>query len=100
MLNNQTAVSLFSKTPTYVIDGSMQYGLLVQQVFPSYDDTFISVSQRYVNRWDMLAYDYYGDARLWWVIPQVSAVANPCYGPALGQILRVPSKTRLMKEIQ
>ena len=41
------------------------------EVPPTADDTYIITS--YEDRLDLLAYDYYGDERLWWVISS----ANP-----------------------
>lgn len=91
---------MFGNTEIYTVDGVKQYGLMAPIVLPDASDVFVTVIQRYVNRWDLMAYDYYGDARLWWVIPQASMVVDVCSGPALGQILRVPNKSRVTGLVQ
>ena len=66
-------------------------------IFPS-EYTTITVSGIYNNRMDILANEYYGDSRLWWVI----AEANPnfTYNPLdlpEGSTIKIPSITELYK---
>ena len=91
---------MFAATPVYDVDGVAAYGLRQPRVLPDDTDTFTALSQRYVNRWDLLAYDLYGDARLWWVIPEVNAIIYTSTGPTLGQTVRIPSRTRVLGTVK
>lgn len=98
--NQSTSLSAFADTTVYNIDGLAMYGLRQQRIIADSTDTFTALSQRYVDRWDLLAYDLYGDARLWWVIPEVNAVIDPSLGPSLGQTVRIPTRTRVLGTVK
>ena len=53
------------------------------------NDIFLEVDSNYENRLDKVAYDYYNNVNLWWVIAQASDIKNPLYVP-IGTILRIP----------
>lgn len=53
------------------------------------NDIFLEVDSNYENRLDKVAYDYYNNVNLWWVIVQASDIKNPLYVP-IGTILRIP----------
>ena len=57
-------------------------------------DIYLTVDQNYENRLDKVAYAYYNNVKLWWVIAQASDIKNPLYVP-VGTILRIPPFTTL-----
>ena len=65
---------------------------LYPEVEPLVDDTYIITTSN--DRLDLLAYDFYGDPKLWWVI----ATANNLSGNSMyvqnGVQLRIPSNVQ------
>lgn len=60
----------------------------------SKNDDYVQITLTEKDRLDLLAYKYYGNALLWWVI----ALANDIYDPfdvPVGSILRIPDKSSL-----
>ena len=55
------------------------------------DDFYHQITAGEVGRLDYLAYFYYGDPKLWWVLAQANNVKDPLFGPNAGQIIRIPS---------
>ena len=65
---------------------------------PANDDQFYTVQEGENNRIDLVAWRYYNNVRLWWVI----ALANNLYCPLFirsGTVLRVPSLSRVYTSI-
>ena len=63
-------------------------------VRPQPDDRlFIVTDQRYVNRPDLLATDFYGDPDLWWVIPVRNGLQDPVFDIRLNSTLAIPSES-------
>ena len=60
------------------------------------NDIYVRVTDDYVNRLDKVAFDYYSNVSLWWVIAQASNIRNPFDIP-LGTILRIPPMSTLFK---
>ena len=56
--------TILNKQPHYV-------NVVYPEIPPTSEDTYIITS--YEDRLDLLAFDYYGDERLWWIISR----ANP-----------------------
>jgi hypothetical protein len=56
------------------------------------DDFLFEVTQQYTHRPDLLAYDLYGDANLWWVfsIRNKSVLKDPIYDMLAGQKIYLP----------
>jgi hypothetical protein len=44
----------------------------------------------YADRLDVIAYDFYGDATLWWVIAMVNNLEGDSMFPPQGMYLRIP----------
>lgn len=59
---------------------------------PQDNDTFVDVDEQYVGRLDLVAYDSYGDADLWWVIALANNLDKLPVDVRLGMKLRVPNK--------
>lgn len=41
------------------------------------------------DRWDLLAYNFYGDSNLWWVIAIFNEIVDPFYHLQSGNILKI-----------
>ena len=59
---------------------------------PKADDILYVVSQQYTHRPDLLAYDLYGDVRLWWVfaVRNKSVIKDPVFDMVAGQKIYLP----------
>ena len=53
-------------------------------------DIFHKVSIHEVGRLDLIAYKYYKNPLLWWVVAQANDIYDPIEGVPAGTILRVP----------
>lgn len=63
------------------------------------DDYYYVIENQYRYRPDLLAYDLYGDARLWWVFVQrnMSKIKDPIYDFEAGTAIYCPKKSNLQK---
>ena len=59
-------------------------------------DIYLEVDGNFVNRLDKVAFHYYNNVQLWWVIAQASGIRNPFNVP-VGTILRIPPYETLFK---
>jgi len=53
-------------------------------------DEFHMVTENERNRIDLIAFHYYGDCALWWVIAEANGVLNPLE-LEVGRVLRIPA---------
>lgn len=62
------------------------------------DYTYI-IETRYKHRPDLLAYDFYGTPKLWWVFAQrnMTILKDPIYDFEPGVAITVPDKNNLMR---
>lgn len=58
-------------------------------------DKYIYITES--MRLDQLAYKYYNDPKLWWVIAQVNDIKNPFTDFVLNKLIRIPSLSRLIQ---
>lgn len=66
-----------------------------QREIPETDeDIYYIVPQSDENRLDLVAYRYYNDASLWWVIAIANKIIDP-FVVSVGQVLRIPSVTSI-----
>lgn len=63
------------------------------------DDYRYVIENQYRHRPDLLAYDVYGNAKLWWVFVQrnMSVIKDPIYDFEPGTVIYLPKKTNLAK---
>jgi hypothetical protein len=63
------------------------------------DDYRYTIENQYRHRPDLLAYDLYGTAKLWWVFVQrnLSVIKDPIYDFVPGVTIYIPKKTNLNK---
>jgi hypothetical protein len=74
--------------------------LLEIRPVPSEPDDFrYVIENQYRHRPDLLAYDVYGNAKLWWVFVQrnMSVIKDPIYDFEPGTVIYLPKKTNLSK---
>lgn len=65
------------------------------------DDYQYEIQPQYNYRPDLLAFDLYGNPRLWWVFTQrnVDILFDPIYDFRAGTIIKLPKKTPLLKAL-
>lgn len=63
------------------------------------DDLIYTIENQYRHRPDLLAYDLYGNAKLWWVFVQrnMSVIKDPIYDFEPGIVIYIPKKSNLTK---
>ena len=66
---------------------------------PQDKDVFVDVTDLYVGRLDLLAFDQYGDVNLWWAIALANKIDLIPSGVVLGMRLRIPNKAYLQRLI-
>ena len=54
-------------------------------------DSYHIVTQKDANRLDLIAYHYYHNSLLWWVIAEASGIIDPFNVP-INTVLRIPDK--------
>lgn len=92
--------SIYSKTSPYYSTNQTSYYLdlwTAPNLQPSESDAFLTVTNRYVRRPDLLSMDLYGTPRLWWVFCMLNPdqIKDPIYDLTSGITLRVPTKASL-----
>jgi hypothetical protein len=71
--------------------------LAIRPVPAESDDFRYVIENQYRHRPDLLAYDLYGDAKLWWVFVQrnMDIIKDPIYDFEPGITIFVPKKSNL-----
>jgi hypothetical protein len=70
-------------------DGKLVYRPKIYPNIPLRDDD-IYVATETGDRLDTLAYDFYDDSKLWWIIAAANNIHNAVFGFEDGTILRIP----------
>lgn len=65
---------------------------------PHPSDLFHQVTDADSKRIDLIAWKYYHDVKLWWVIAEANDILNPLE-LQVGTILRIPSYERVMMRV-
>lgn len=75
--------------------------LVTRNVPVSYSDEVVEVTRKYNLRPDLMAYDLYGDANLWWVFAErnPNTLVDPVGDFKTGTLLFVPNKSNLITEL-
>ncbi len=82
--------SRYETSPTKkTFDGKAVYRPKIYPNIPLRDDD-IYVATETGDRLDTLAYDFYGDSKLWWIIASANNIHNAVFGFEDGTILRIP----------
>lgn len=53
------------------------------------------VQQKDIGRLDIIAYEYYGNVRLWWIIAAINNLVNVFRDMYEGQVLIIPDRTEV-----
>lgn len=61
----------------------------------SVDDRYHTVQANEVGRLDLIAYNYYGNPLLWWVIAQANDIYDPFNAPEVNTMIRIPSLVKM-----
>ena len=70
-------------------DGKLVYRPKIYPNIPLRDDD-IYVATETGDRLDTLAYDFYGDSKMWWIIASANNIHDAVFGFEDGTILRIP----------
>lgn len=62
-------------------------------------DQVYYVENRLEHRIDLIAHEFFGDSRLWWVIAQYNDLLDPHSEIVAGRMLVIPTKSRLYTEL-
>jgi hypothetical protein len=71
-------------------DGKTAYVSRIYPDIPLRDDD-LYVATEIGDRLDTLAYQFYNDSNLWWIIASANNIHNAIFGFEEGTILRIPS---------
>ena len=65
------------------------------------DDISYTIDRIYAYRPDLLAFDLYGNPRLWWVFAQRNpdSIEDPVYDFAPGVVIQLPKLSNLLKDL-
>ena len=65
---------------------------------PHPTDQFHQVTDADSKRIDLIAWKFYGDVNLWWIIAEVNDIGNPLEIQS-GTVLRIPSYDRVQMKV-
>jgi hypothetical protein len=93
-------MAIYKKTsPWYITKQNTLYlELLTLRTIPTSDDDFkYVIENQYMHRPDLLAFDLYQDAKLWWVFAQRnrSILKDPIYDFSPGTTIFCPAKANI-----
>jgi hypothetical protein len=73
--------------------------LSIRPVAAEADDFLYTIEPQYTHRPDLLAYDLYGTAKLWWVFTQrnLDIIQDPVYDFVAGTKIYIPKRSGLFK---
>lgn len=60
-------------------------------------DVFYTIEKKFEGRADLIAFAFYGDDSLWWLVCQYNSILNPIDEIVEGIILRIPNPSRIQK---
>jgi hypothetical protein len=70
-------------------DGKLVYRPKIYPNIPLRDDD-IYVATETGDRFDTLAFNFYGDSKMWWIIASANNIHNAVFALEDGTILRIP----------
>jgi len=92
-----TKTSPYYKTK-YLADGSLGY-FKIRSVPAEDTDIVYTIEPQYENRPDLLAFDLYGTAKLWWVFAQrnMDIIKDPIFDFTAGTKIFLPKNSNLKR---
>jgi len=86
-------------SPWYLTQTKQDYldVLTIRPVSAEVDDFYYTIESQYAFRPDLLAYDLYGEATLWWVFIQrnLNVLQDPVFDFVPGKKIYIPKKSSL-----
>jgi hypothetical protein len=75
--------------------------LRIRPVPAASDDAQYTIETQYTHRPDLLAYDYYGNTKLWWVFAQrnMNIIKDPVYDFVAGTTIYLPKPDALKRSL-
>jgi hypothetical protein len=97
-MSNYSTFSPYKETPinSYYLD------LWVPRQLPiDPEDTLLEIPSQFEHRPDLLAYEAYGDARLWWVfaVRNPTVLKDPIYDLVSGVKIYIPKKQTVLNTL-
>ena len=71
----------------------------IPEIPASNEDLFHRVTAGEAGRLDLIAYRFYRNVGLWWVLAKANGVLNPFEDVLSGQVLRIPNITNIYRRI-
>lgn len=103
MATNQKTVKYRKSSPWAATKQNKLYLELMQiRPVPGQSDDFqYVIENQYRHRPDLLAYDLYGDPKLWWVFVQrnMDVIKDPIYDFEPGVTIFIPKKSNLQNRL-
>jgi len=95
-------MATYSKTSPYSETAQNRSYLELIKIRPvpaEADDFTYTIENQYKHRPDLLAFDLYGSAKLWWVFVQrnMEILKDPIYDFEPGVTIQIPKKSNLQK---
>lgn len=88
-----------TNSPWYLTDTTQNYLdiLSIRAVSAEPDDFYYSIEPQYQHRPDLLAFDLYGEAQLWWVFMQrnLDVIQDPIFDFVPGKKIYIPKGSSL-----
>lgn len=84
--------------PVYADEETHEYVLgtrEIKEIPSSTQDAYHTVNSYEAYRLDLIAYHYYGNALLWWVIAQANGIRDVFNDVVPGMVLRIPNMATL-----
>lgn len=84
---------------TKIINNQYLDILRIRPVPSNSDDVVYAIQPQYTYRPDLLAYDVYGSAKLWWVFSQrnIEVLKDPVFDMIPGVEIFLPKKSQLQR---
>jgi hypothetical protein len=94
--------TVYSKaSPWYYTPQTNQYldVLTIRKVPAEPTDPEYAIESHYKHRPDLMAFDIYGNAALWWVITQrnMDVIKDPIFDFEPGVVIRIPPKENIIR---
>ena len=72
-------------------DGQYYYNLLKTVYFPNELDPtiYVEYETKPKDTWPLIAWTFYGDVRLWWIVCAINNIMNPVGQPDVGTKLKI-----------
>ena len=82
----------------YKTDGTLSY-FKIRSVPAEDDDIVYTIEPQYENRPDLLAFDLYGSAKLWWIFAQrnMDIIKDPIFDFTAGTQIYLPKNSNLKR---